>query len=135
MELCAAAMDLPSSSEKAVPSCALCFRLLHKPNERRVLHSPSTSNVWRVMRQLTEDIFSGNVDKKISYRGLFVHGSVRLHGGDFSETERIFEHKREGSARQGSWSGRKKKTVIDFNWSHRRFVLYTLTRRGSQDYI
>ena len=63
VELRAAAMDLPSSSEKAVPSCALCFRLLHKPNERRVLHSTSTFNVWRVLRQLTEDIFSGNVDK------------------------------------------------------------------------
>ena len=63
VELRAVAMDLPSSSEKVVPSCARCFRLLHKPNERRVLHSPSTSNVWRVLRQLTEDIFSGNVDK------------------------------------------------------------------------
>ena len=30
LELRAAAMDLPLSSEKAVPSCELCFRLLHK---------------------------------------------------------------------------------------------------------
>ena len=66
VELRAAAMDLSSSSEKAVPSCALCFRLLHKPNEGRVLPSSSTSNVWRVLRHSVHGGISfqvANVDK------------------------------------------------------------------------
>ena len=44
VELRAAAMDLPSSSEKAVPYCAVCFRLLHNTCCSRLADSQHISS-------------------------------------------------------------------------------------------
>ena len=46
----------------AVPSCCLCSRLLRRVNERRVLHSPSTSHIWTVLNQVTAEMFPGSVE-------------------------------------------------------------------------